>query len=487
MSETQSERPVSLFERTIDNLSTAWRDVAASAARTVGWAAPEAGEGDGKTLRKLMRDCLEARGGEVSARGRAAELGRRYLTMDSAGRRRFLKMMAEEFACDGEKVDAAVRAYQEAPDLATRLDAETELRQTLVPPYVKLLTQFNALPDGTKFLVDLRAELLQFVGSDPSLRHLEADLRELLSSWFDVGFLDLQQITWRSSAAVLEKLIAYEAVHEIRDWNDLRNRLDSDRRCFALFHPRMPEEPLAFIEVALTEEMAGSIQALLDETAPQDDPKSAKAAIFYSISNTQRGLRGISFGDYLIKQVVSHLSTELPQIEVFATLSPVPGFQVWLDKASDDLLKALTTEEERNRLTTLSGQSDLGAAAQVLLARAGWPDDYETSRALKGPLMRLCARYLLDRRGDGRPVDPVARFHLKNGARLERINWLGDVSAKGLRQSAGMMVNYRYVLDDIEQNHEAYMRDNRITLGSEAKSLLRGWKDHDGKQLRRLA
>lgn len=487
MSEAQDQRPVSLVERTLANLSNAWRDVAAGAARTVGWSVPEAGEGDMKALHKLMRECLEARGGEVSARGRAAELGRRFLDLDAAGRRRFLKMLAGEFACDEGTVQEAIRAYREAPDLTTRLEAETALRQALVPPYVKLLTQFNALPDGTKFLVDLRAELLPQTAGEPYLQRLEADLRELLTSWFDVGFLDLQQITWRSSAALLERLIAYEAVHEIRDWKDLRNRLDSDRRCFALFHPRMPEEPLAFVEVALTAEMAGSIQALLDEEAPLDDPGRARAAIFYAITNTQRGLRGISFGDYLIKQVVARLSAELPRIDIFATLSPVPGFRLWLDRVPNAEIEALTSEEDRRQLAALSGQSDPGAGLQVLLARSDWPQDAQVAKALKRPLMRLCARYLLERRGDGRPIDPVARFHLKNGARLERINWLGDVSAKGLRQSAGMMVNYRYDRDEIERNHETYMQDARIILGADMKSLLRGWKDAHGKQLRRLA
>lgn len=487
MSEAQSQRTSTFFERALTNLATAWRDVAAGAARSVGWSALDDGVGDEKVLRKLMKDCLEARGGEVSARGRAADLGRRYLTMDQAGKLRFLTILAQDFACEPGSVRKAIRAYQDAGDLARRLDAEAELRQALVPARVKLLTQFNALPDGTKFLVDLRADLLRLSSRNPHLRCLEADLRELLTTWFDVGFLDLQKITWHSSAALLEKLIAYEAVHEIRDWNDLRNRLDSDRRCFALFHPRMPDEPLAFVEVALTRAMAGSIQTLLDEEAPADDPGKAEAAIFYSVTNTQQGLRGISFGEYLIKQVVGNLAAELPQIETFATLSPIPGFRVWLDRAPVEVLEALTSEEERSLLSVSAGLKDFRGALQALLTRADWPRDEEVSMALRRPLTRLCARYLLERRENGWPLDPVARFHLKNGARLERINWLGDISAKGLRQSAGMMANYRYVVADIERNHEAYMRDGRITLGNDVRSLLRGWKDLDGRPLRRLA
>ena len=481
------ERAATLVERTLANLSIAWRDVAAGAARTVGLSVPEAAPDDSRALRRLMRECLEARGGEVSARGRAAELGRRYLEMDSDGRLRFLQILAWEFACDPGRVSEAIGQVQAAVDDDRRLAAEADLRRALVPPRVKILTQFNALPDGVKFLVDLRAELLQLIGDDAYMRQLEGDLRELLTSWFDIGFLDLQRITWHSPAALLEKLIAYEAVHEIRDWADLRNRLDSDRRCFALFHPRMPDEPLAFVEVALTGEMAGSVQRLLDESAPEDDPGDAKAAIFYSITNTQRGLQGISFGEYLIKQVVTHLSHELPQIETFATLSPLPGFRKWLDTVAGETIDALVEDGERKALARLSGQDDTRAAFQVLLARANWPDDPAVAGALQGPLRRLAARYLLARRDNGAPIDPVARFHLKNGARLERINWLGDVSAKGLRQAAGIMVNYCYDLDDIEANHEAYMQAGRIVLGNDAQRLLKGWKDPDGKPLRRLA
>ncbi len=482
MSET-SEREATIFGRTLSNLSSAWRDVTTS----VGWPASSGEDGNVRALRRLMRECLESRGGESSARSRVAELGRRYLQLDQTGKVRFLKLLAVEFACDESKVSAAMQRYRDASELSERLEAETRLRQVLVPPRVKLLTQFNALPEGTKFLVDMRADLLPLIDGDPHLSHLEEDLRELLTSWFDVGFIDLQEITWHSSAALLEKLIAYEAVHEIRDWGDLRNRLDSDRRCYALFHPRMVEEPLAFVEVALTDQMAESIQALLDESAPADDPKDARAAIFYSISNTQQGLRGISFGDYLIKQVVGQLNQELPKLDTFATLSPIPNFREWLDRAPLASLTGMTTDAERDAIIKLAGSGDLSEALRSLLAWDRWPHDDAVSEALRAPMLRFCARYLLERRGNGQPIDPVARFHLKNGARVERINWLGDTSAKGLRQSAGMMVNYRYIVEHIEQNHEAYLHDNRIVLGSEVRSLLRGWKAPDGTPLRKLA
>ena len=268
MSEVPQE---TLVERTLSNLTTAWRDIAQSAARTVGIAkAPVTTKPE--SLTRLMRDCLEARGGEVSARMRAAALGRTYLEMDTKGREGFLTVLAHEFSVPAEAVEDAVEVYQAAESDGDRLRAERLLRHALQPPRLRLLTQFNALPEGVKFLVDLRADLLALRSQDPYLQGLDNDLRELLLSWFDTGFLDLRAIDWDSPASLLEKLVAYEAVHEITSWEDLRNRLDSDRRCYALFHPRMPEEPLAFVEVALVQGMAGSIQTLLDEDAPPMDP-----------------------------------------------------------------------------------------------------------------------------------------------------------------------------------------------------------------------
>ena len=272
-----------------------------------------------------MRACLEGRGGEVTARARATALGRAYLSLEEAGRLRFLKMLAEEFDVDRDAVDAAAAALTTATDPADRRKAEHRLREALEAPRVRLLTQFNALPDGVKFMVDMRAELLRMSRDEPSLRGLEADLKRVLANWFDVGFLELRRITWRSPALLLEKLIAYEAVHEIRGWTDLKNRLDSDRRCYAFFHPRMPDEPLIFVAVALVTGMADNIHDLLDEDSPVADPDAADTAIFYSISNAQQGLAGISFGNFLIKRVVDDLSGEFKNLKTFATLSPIPG------------------------------------------------------------------------------------------------------------------------------------------------------------------
>ena len=474
------------FERTLSNLATAWRDVAQSAARTVGLSGPAAVGTDAESLKAMMAECLEARGGEVSARLRAAELGKAYLERDAEGRRLFLDTLAEEFGVDEAALEAVIERYHEAGSPEARRGAEARLRQTVIPPRVKLLTQFNALPEGVKFLVDLRADLLALEEKTPELRALDNDLKELLTSWFDTGFLDLRPITWESPAALLEKLIAYEAVHEIRSWDDLRNRVGSDRRLYALFHPRMPEEPLTFVEVALVKGIAADVQALLDERAPQSDPGAADTAIFYSISDTQKGLRGVSFGDYLIKRVVQHLSQELPRIKTFATLSPVPGFLAWVEDCPAEAVEQALSEVEQGGIRALGGTDSPHLALKAILARADWHNDPVICKAIKEPLFRLCARYFLERRDDGRPIDPVARFHLKNGARLEQINWLADTASQGLRQSAGIMVNYRYILEDIEKNHEAYMKDGRIAMGAEVKALAKPFLDSGNGPLKRL-
>src|SRR5205823_1486269 len=255
---------------------------------------------------------------------------RTFLALNPAGRERFLKLLASEFDTDHEAIDRCCAELAAASGTPARTAAERALRAALTAPRVTLLRQFNALPEGVKFLVDRRAELIAINGDNPALRGLADDLRDLLANWFDIGFLQLQRITWDSPAALLEKLMAYEAVHEIRGWTDLKNRLEADRRCFAFFHPRMPDEPLIFVEVALVTGIAGNIHALLDEAAPIGDPQAADSAIFYSISNCQQGLVGISLGDFLIKRVVDALATELPRLKSFATLSPLPGFRAWL-------------------------------------------------------------------------------------------------------------------------------------------------------------
>ncbi|CBS87122.1 malonyl-CoA decarboxylase [Azospirillum lipoferum] len=485
------------FDRALDNLRTRWREIAASARGAVG-AAPRTHlpREDAERLKEQIEACLESRGGEVSARARAAQLGRTYLALDPQGRRNFLLMLARDFDVDRDAVTDAMATFQAAADPVARGHAERALRRALEPPRLRLLTQFNALPEGVKFLVDLRAELMEMARGEPLLQALEDDLKNLLRAWFDVGFLEMHRITWDSPASLLEKLIKYEAVHEISGWQDLKDRLDSDRRCFAFFHPRMPHEPLIFVEVALVQGMSDNVQALLDPTAPVCDPKSADSAIFYSISNAQVGLAGISFGNFLIKRVVDGLATEFPNIKCYATLSPIPGFRRWFDRTLDrDGDAVLTnTEAERiaERLAELEQDEDgeasagapteggIGADESPLLTRAlsrpSWAEDEELQKRLRGPLMRMCAQYLTvlqEAKGHGRAraQDPVAHFHLTNGARMERLNWLADRSGKGLKQSLGMMINYRYRLGEIDANHEAYTGEGRIIASSAVRSM----------------
>jgi malonyl-CoA decarboxylase len=459
------------LDRTLSNLRGAWRDIAATAKTALtNQPRPELSRDDAERLRRQLRDCLDGKGGEVSARGRAAELGRTYLALNDTGREKFLRLLAAEFDIDHAAVRKLSARLDAAGDDFERHKIERELRHALEPPRIKLLTQFNALPEGVKFLVDMRAALMPLARHDEQLQALEADLKSMLTSWFDVGFLEVRRITWDAPAALLEKLMIYEAVHEIRSWNDLKNRLEADRRCFAYFHPRMPSEPLIFVEVALTQGISDNVQALLDEAAPIGDPSAADTAIFYSISNCQRGLWGISFGDFLIKRVVDMLAAELPHLKTYATLSPMPGFRAWLEKRLDEEGDDYLEQAERDAIAHLSS----GGGLTELLTQAGWANDTAVLAALKTPMVRLAARYLLNETtAASRAIDPVEHFHLSNGAWIERINWRGDLSPKGFQQSFGLMVNYLYRLGDIEKNHEDYTGEGEIAASSVVLRLVK--------------
>ncbi|MCC7015861.1 MAG: malonyl-CoA decarboxylase [Rhodospirillales bacterium] len=468
--------PRTFLSKAFANLKDLWRGIAdAGYSAETASLRPELPDGDVDRVRRQMRECLESRGGEVSARARAAALGRAYLALDATGRRRFLKVLAEDFDPDRTAVEAAIRALQAAADRKERQDAEAALRQTLESPRLRLLTQFNALPEGVKFLVDMRAEILRLLPQEPSLAGLERDLKGLLATWFDIGFLELRRIAWDSApATLLEKLIAYEAVHAIGGWEDLKNRLDSDRRCFAFFHPRMPNEPLIFVEVALTDGLADNVGTLLDEAAPVQNPKDADTAIFYSISNAQKGLAGISFGGFLIKRVVDNLSAEFKGLKTFATLSPAPGFLAWLEKTKPGGETDVFLPDEVARLKAAGLDPGKAAAIVESLRRPGWTADTALAEGLKDTLLRICARYLArEKVGEKRALDPVAHFHLTNGARIERLDWLADTSPKGLAQSAGIMVNYLYRLGDIEENHEAYSDRGEVRVSPGVRSLLK--------------
>jgi malonyl-CoA decarboxylase len=466
-----------VVDRTLGNLRSlrgAWRDIAAQAFGTAnGVPRPELSRDDVEKLRQQLRASLLMRGGAVSARARTAELGRTYLALNATGRERFLKLLAEEFDVDHAAVSGLAKRLATASD-DERGAVERELRDALAPPRVELLTHFNALPEGVKFLVDMRAELMGLAAHDRGLARLESDLKALLAGWFDIGFLELKLITWEESAAVLEKLIVYEAVHEIRSWTDLKNRLEADRRCFAYFHPRMPDEPLIFVEVALVTGISDDVQSLLDESAPVGDPRAADTAIFYSISNCQRGLAGISLGDFLIKRVVDNLAAELPHIKTYATLSPIPGFRAWLDKRIPEEGADLLSVTERKALQQALPPELAGQGLGELLARPRWHAEAPLAQALRAPLLRLAARYLLtEKTSRGRALDPVSHFHLTNGARMERLNWLADLSPKGLQQSMGIMINYLYRLSEIEVNHEAYSGEGRVTASAALTRLVK--------------
>lgn len=426
-------------------------------------------EGDLPLLRDKIDACLGGHGGEVSARTRAAELGEAYLVLDKDGRRRFLELLAREYDVDNDAIEQTIARRRKASDPVSRREQTQVLRNLLEPPRTKLLRQFNELVEGVKFLVDLRAELMAWSREDPDLKALDQDVLRLLCSWFDVGFLDLQRITWKSPAVLLEKLIEYEAVHAIQSWSDLKNRLREDRRCYAYFHPRMPQEPLIFVEIALVNGISSSINNLLDEEAPPVNPEKADTAIFYSISNCQAGLAGVSFGNFLIKRVVRDLASKLPNLKTFSTLSPIPGLRKWLQNLPDDI--------------TLSDQE---LAAIRILEDNGTPefsfleilnDDNgqtkEIKKQLEPALLGLCARYLLNAKRGKKALDRVAHFHLTNGARIERINWAADHTENGITQSAGMMVNYLYSLPDIEKNHEAYSGEGIISSSSSVRKMLK--------------
>lgn len=433
-------------------------------------------DSDLSKLRRAIDSCLEGRGGEVSARGRAAELGRAYLMFDSEGRRRFLELLASEYGVDNVAVEIALEHRQGINSVLELHAANQQLRELLEPPRTRLLRQFTELREGVKFLVDLRAELIPLAKDNTALKALDQDVHRLLVSWFDIGFLDLQRITWSTSAAILEKLIEYESVHEISSWKDLKNRLRNDRRCYAFFHPRMPEEPLIFVEVALVNGISDNVQRLLDVEAPVGDPGKANTAIFYSISNCQKGLAGVSFGNFLIKRVVADLVVKLPNLKTFSTLSPIPGFMKWLKSGQEHVKLGAKEQELWQTLTSANA-----ATLRELLQERNKGDQTADSLMLKEMLLGLCARYLVEAKRGQQAFDRVAHFHLSNGAQIERINWAGNLTECGIEQSAGIMANYLYKLSQIEENHELYTGRGEIAVSSSVRKLL---KNRSGNQVR---
>ncbi len=433
-----------------------------------------------------LADALLSERGEASGAAVARELMACLRTLATEDRLAFYRYVSEGFLPAEAPLRAAAQAYLDDPTpsrAAALADAAEPSRQ-------ELLRRMNMAPGGTAALVELRKDLLAQGRGDSALHPLDADMRHLFASWFNRGFLDLRRIDWQTPAAVLEKLIAYEAVHEIEGWDDLRRRLAPDRRCFGFFHPALPGEPLIFVEVALTTGLATAIQPLLaregEEQAQRDCVAAADTAIFYSISNCQDGLRGVSFGNFLIKQVVEELQAELPGITRFSTLSPVPGFRRWLRGrlGAEDRAGLLRDADAQALRTADDGTEDAAEALQHLLERENWPGDPAIAGVLEQVLPRLCTLYLTTPTAGGRPGDPVARFHLGNGARLERVNWLGNTAPRGMAESYGMMVNYLYDPAQIEANHEAFVRGT-IVRSPAVDALLGAPSASEGSPARR--
>jgi malonyl-CoA decarboxylase len=403
-----------------------------------------------------LGELLLSRRGEASGVAIAQALLASYAAADAPRRLTLLKALAERFGPDRARAQAAVEAYMADPGS----DALNSLHAAAEPRRQELFRRLNLAPGGTAALLRMREDLIPQLSAHPELKAVDADFVHLFTSWFNRGFLVLRPIDWTTPANILEKIIRYEAVHAIHDWNDLRNRLaPADRRCYGFFHPQLVDEPLIFVEVALTKHIPDAVAPLLDLTRTPIAAEEANTAVFYSISNTQKGLGGISFGNFLIKQVVETLKGELPNLKCFVTLSPVPGFAAWLE-----------AERAREDSPVLDRAQ---RAALERLDEPGWHRDPAAAEAVRAALLPAAAQYFLKAKtAGGRPLDPVARFHLGNGARLERLNVLGDVSPKGLRQSHGLMVNYLYALDEIERNHEAFAERGVVAASNEVRRAL---------------
>ena len=418
------------------------------------WSALSRADGDLGELGEL----LLSRRGEASGVAIAEALLAAYEAAEPDEKLAFLEALADRFGPNRQRVEEAVQAFTNNSNDSAAINA---LHSAAEPRRQELLRRLNLAPGGTAALLRLREELLVHLRKRPHLRPVDADFVHLFSSWFNRGFLVLKPIDWTTPANILEKIIRYEAVHAIRDWDELRSRLEPpDRRCYGFFHPQLVDEPLIFVEIALTREIPESVATLLDMSRTPIAASEATTAVFYSISNTQAGLGGVTFGNFLIKQVVEDLKGELPNLKTFVTLSPVPGFAAWLDRERDNDLAEILAPEENDAL--------------LLLNEPGWHLDDDKAARVRPALLAAAALYLLRAKTpSGLPLDPVARFHLGNGASLERLNFLGDVSENGLRRSQGLMVNYLYALDQIETNHEAYAENGAIAASSTVRKALR--------------
>ncbi|MFZ0421338.1 MAG: malonyl-CoA decarboxylase [Xanthobacteraceae bacterium] len=394
--------------------------------------------------------------GEASGVALAQEILAEYADLTTGPRIAFFEALATTFGHDRARIDRAIADWRQSPVA----DNAAELHQASEPRRLELFRRLNLAPGGTAALVRMREQLLDAMAHRDELSVVDNDFTHLFSSWFNRGFLVLRRIDWSTSAAILEKIIRYEAVHEIRDWADLRRRIDPpDRRCYAFFHPALVDEPLIFVEVALTREIPAAIAPILSDKREPVEPQRATTAVFYSITNCQRGLAGVTFGHFLIKQVVEEVSRELSRVATFVTLSPAPNFADWLRHERANAASPALDDDDREALAALDIEN--------------WWKRPELAEQVREPLLRAAAWYYVrGRNGRGLPVDAVARFHLGNGARLERLDWLADASERALKQSYGLMVNYLYDLDYIERNHEAYAQQRAIVAANAVTRLV---------------
>jgi malonyl-CoA decarboxylase len=420
-----------------------------------------------KRTLEALKAIIDPSVSEVEGGRRAKRMASWYQQATPEQKRECWLLMSEQFRADPVLAKNAQDKYTAALGTADEAAAEVLLRKSTVSPRRRLLQRFSVFPEGIRFLVTMRAEMLSALKSDKRLLALDVEMEYMFSTWFDVGFLELQRISWDSPASLIEKLIKYEAVHDIKSWADVKNRLDSDRRCYGFFHPRLPGEPLIFVEVALLHDMAGNISPLLDELAAAEDLNKATTAIFYSISNTQTGLRGVSFGDSLIKTVVETLKTEFPRLKTFATLSPIPGLRTWLTKHAGPVLETLPEKELVKLGKAVGFQPPTADHFLFALERVS---ELNLNSPISQTLLICAAHYLGLELQHGEPIDPVARFHLGNGARVERINWAADPSNKGSKQSYGLMVNYLYDLKRLDK-HRSMLAQGKIPVSSEVESL----------------
>lgn len=395
-------------------------------------------------------EALLSRRGEASGTMLAQRLLDNFERSTQESQLDFFLKLKDRFGAAPEKLQKAIENYQQIPSDEEML----RLHKAAEPRRQELIRRLNYSSGGTHRLIKMREILLGFTKDHPELAAVDSDFLHLFTSWFNPGFLEMRPMDWSTPANILERLIKYEAVHAIRDWDDLRNRLDPvDRRCFGFFHPQLAEEPLIFVEVALSTDIPTSIQKLLHVQRTPIPASQATTAIFYSISNTQKGLAGVPFGSFLLKHVIEHLRREIPSLETFVTLSPVPGFTRWLTQERATSNSEFLTKEIREQLNTLDATD--------------WQTDAQKAKTVQTALLDSARVYFLRvKTSRGAPVDPVARFHLRNGAKLHQLNFLGDVSEKGLKQSYGLMVNYLYRPDDIERNHEAFVERHEIIASS---------------------